>query len=203
MTSMGRQRHLATLSGLAVVSWSWSCAAPDAPAPVAAPIARREDPRVYLPPPIDGVARSGSTLGITAVVPQDDVRSAALTFLRAFIAEDIETLMGFVGESFALGTSGRVLPAQVIREAWQRQFALLDYTQFTVEEVLEHYGIEVVSFEESGSGVDRSQWLRPGDILVRFRMRITSRNRRRYFEDPMELWFRHVGGRWRIVAVGR
>jgi hypothetical protein len=33
-------------------------------------------------------------------------------------------------------------------------------------------------------------------------MRVTQRNRRRYFDDVLDLWFRRQAGRWRIVALG-
>lgn len=180
-----------------------ACASVETSASTAPPISRREDPQPYLPPPTEGPPRSGATLGVTAVVPQDDVRAAALTFMSAFVDEDIETMLGFVGENFSLGTTGRMLPRRVLEEAWRRQFSILDYTQFSLDEAIDRESMEVIPFEEHQTGPRGTQWLTEGDVLVRLRMRVTTRNRRRYFDNPTELWFRQVGGRWQIVALGR
>jgi hypothetical protein len=167
------------------------------------PVARRSDPQPYVPPPVDGPTKSGRMVGVTALVPQDDVRAAALNFLRGWINEDIEALMEFIGDDFSLGTTGRTLPRQVLREAWLRQFALLDYTQFTLDEIIDRDAFEVIPYGEQQLSGGNANWLRTGDLLVRLTMRVTRRNRRRYFDNTIELWFRQVGGRWQIVALGR
>ncbi len=197
-----RTYRICPLIALAGVILALGCGGPE-PTPVAAPVARRADPQPYLPPPTEGPTKSGVVLGVTAEASQDDVRSAARAFMRAWIHEDIDALMEYIGEDFSLGSSGRTLPRQVIQQAWQRQFALLDYTQFTLDEVLDPDGIEVIPYGEQRSSRHQASWLRPGDLLVRLRMRVTRRNRRRYFDDVIELWFRQVGGRWQIVALGR
>jgi hypothetical protein len=196
-----------------VAPWVWgpalaallsSCTpeAAQSAAPVA-PVTRRDDPQPYLPRVARGVFRTGATVGVSASMAEDDVRSSALAFMRAWLAEDIEGLMALISEDFALGAGGRSISRQVLREAWQRQFARLDFTQFTVDEVVDHDAIEVIPYDDQAQRGGPSQGvLRGGDLLVRLRMRVTQRNRRRYFEDVLELWFRRQRGRWLIVALG-
>lgn len=195
--------------------WPWACGASLAAllagcAPEAAQqpesvplVTRRDDPQPYLPPVARGAVHSGATVGVSASMAEDDVRGSALAFMRAWLAEDIEGLMDLISEDFALGAGGRSISRQVLREAWQRQFARLDFTQFTVDEVVDHDAIEVIPFDDQAQRSGPSQGvIRPGDLLVRLRMRVTQRNRRRYFEDVLELWFRRQRGRWLIVALG-
>ena len=180
------------------------CGPAAAPPPESVPLVmRRDDPQPYLPPVARGAFRSGSTMGVSASMAEDDVRASALAFMRAWLAEDIEGLMALISEDFALGAGGHSISRQVLREAWQRQFARLDFTQFTVDEVVDHDALEVIPFDQQARRTGPSQTvLRTGDLLVRLRMRVTQRNRRRYFEDVLELWFRRQRGRWLIVALG-
>jgi len=141
-------------------------------------------------------------MGVTATVAEDDVRGTALAFIRAWLAEDLDALMELISEDFSLGSGGRSISRQVLREAWQRQFARLDFTQFTVDEVVDYEQIEVIPYEERAMRGPSHGGLRSGDLLVRLRMRVTRRNRRRYFDDVLELWFRRQRGRWQIVALG-
>jgi hypothetical protein len=196
------------LAGFApVAAWAvllLSCATVAQPRPEAVSLAvRRDDPQPFLPPVTRGSLHSGATLGVSATMAEDDVRASALGFMRAWLAEDIEALMELISEEFALGAGGHSISRQVLREAWQRQFARLDFTQFSVDEVVDFDAIEVTPFEERPGSPSASQGvLRPGDLLVRLRMQVTQRNRRRYFEDVLELWFRRQRGRWLIVALG-
>lgn len=176
---------------------------PTTPPPRAAPrAARRADPQPYLPPVNRGPLRSGVTVGVTATVAEDDVRATALTFMRTWLAEDIEGLMELISEDFSLGSGGRSVSRQVLREAWQRQFSRLDFTQFAVDEVVDYDHIDVIPFEERTMRGPSHGGLRSGDLLVRLRMQVTRRNRRRYFDDVLELWFRRERSRWQIVALG-
>ncbi len=176
--------------------------------PTTTAVTRRADPQPYHPPATRGPLHSGTTVGLFAAVTEDDVRASAFTFMRAWLAEDLEGLMELMSEEFSLAAGGRTISRRVLREAWQRQFARLDFTQFTVDEVVDRDRIEVIPFDEHRSrqpqGMRRRQHrsLRTGDLLVRLRMRVTRRNRRRYFDDVLELWFRRQGSRWRIVALG-
>jgi hypothetical protein len=181
-----------------------ACAPEAAQQPEAVPlVTRRDDPQPYLPPVARGAFHSGATVGVSASMAEDDVRASALAFMRAWLAEDIEGLMDLISEDFALGAGGRSISRQVLREAWQRQFARLDFTQFTVDEVVDRDAIEVIPYDDQAQRSGPSQGvLRAGDLLVRLRMRVTQRNRRRYFEDVLELWFRRQRGRWLIVALG-
>lgn len=179
-----------------------SCTTTTAPPPAAPRASRRADPQPYLPPVTRGPLRSGVTVGVTASVAEDDVRATALTFMRAWLAEDIEALMELISDDFSLGSGGRSVSRQVLREAWQRQFARLDFTQFTVDEVVDYDHIDVIPFEERTMRGPSHGGLRSGDLLVRLRMQVTQRNRRRYFDDVLELWFRRERGRWQIVALG-
>jgi hypothetical protein len=111
-------------------------------------------------------------------------------------------MMELMSEDFMLGSSGRVIARQVLEEAWQRQFARLDYTQFSLDEVVDREQIEVIPFDEATARRPQQRGLRSGDVLVRLRMLVTQRNRRRYFDDVQQLWFRRQQGRWRIVAMG-
>jgi hypothetical protein len=122
--------------------------------------------------------------------------------MRAWLAEDIEALMELISEEFSLGSGGRSVSRQVLREAWQRQFSRLDFTQFTVDEVVDYDHIDVIPFEERTMRGPSHLGLRSGDLLVRLRMQVTRRNRRRYFDDVLELWFRRERSRWQIVALG-
>lgn len=180
------------------------CAPGAAQQPEAVPLVmRRDDPQPFLPPVARGQLRSGATVGVSASMAEDDARVAALAFMRAWLAEDLDGLMALISEDFSLGAGGRSISRQVLREAWQRQFARLDFTQFTVDEVVDHDAMEVIPYDEQARRGGPSQGvLRPGDLLVRLRMRVTQRNRRRYFEDVLELWFRRQRGRWLIVALG-
>lgn len=180
----------------------FSCASATIQTTAAPPSARRSDPQPYHPPVTRSPLHSGVTLGVTATVAEDDVRSTALSFLRSWLAEDIEALMELISEDFSLGSGGRSISRQVLREAWQRQFARLDFTQFTVDEVVDYDHIAVIPFEERTMRSPAHGGLRSGDLLVRLRMLVTQRNRRRYFDDVLDLWFRRERGRWQIVALG-
>jgi hypothetical protein len=127
-----------------------------------------------------------------------------VAFLQAWLQEDVEALMELVSGDFALAPGSRATSRRTVREAWQRQFARLDYTQFSLDDVLDPTQIEIETFEERQTRTPARQgWLQPGDRLVRLPMRVTRRNRRRYFDDTIELWFRRDSGRWQIVALGR
>lgn len=175
---------------------------PQPPPTTTVRVARRADPQPYYPPATRGPSRSGSTVGLFASVAEDDVRAAAISFMRAWLAEDVESMMELMSEDFMLGSSGRVIARRVLREAWQRQFARLDYTQFSIDEVVDRDHIEVLPFDERIARRPQQRGLRSGDLLVRLRMLVTRRNRRRYFDDMQQLWFRRQQGRWRIVAMG-
>ncbi len=166
-------------------------------------VARRSDPQPYLPPATREPLRSVATIGLYATVAEDDVRASALSFIRAWVTEDIDALMDLISDDFSLGSGGRTISRQVLREAWIRQFARLDFTQLTIDEVVDQERIEVIPYEEHGHIRMPAQGvLRTGDLLVRLRMLVTQRNRRRYFDDVVELWFRRNQGCWEIVALG-
>jgi len=189
--------------GLLGAAWLTSCGAPqDGEAPPA-PVSRRADPQPYVPPAADAPPESGHAVGVVAVGSSLDVVAAALRVVQAIIDEDIEGVMGVVADDLAIGTTGRSVPRRMLHRHFDSQFALLDYHQFTLEEVVDRDRIDVVPFESHGSAGRSGGTLREGDVLVRLNMLVTSRNRRRYFEDVYEWWFRQVGGRWRIVAWGR
>lgn len=198
MRAKDRKRLLTVLAvGLGLT------ACPSTPTPTPTVAVRRADPQPYIPPASRGPLRSGTTTGLFATMAEDDVRSAALAFLRAWIAEDVDGLMELISEDFSLGAGGRTISRRVLREAWQRQFARLDFTQFSLDEVVDHNQIEITSFDERSSHRSpQHRGLRSGDLLVRLRMQVTRRNRRRYFDDVLELWFRRQRGRWLIVALG-
>ena len=111
--------------------------------------------------------------------------------------------MSFISDDFSLGNTGRRLPRQVLQEAWQRQFSLLDYTQFTIDEIIDRDNVEVVPYDNRSADGRHDSGLHSGDLLVRLNMRVTRRNGRRYFDNVIELWFRRVEGRWQVVALGR
>jgi hypothetical protein len=146
---------------------------------------------------------AGQIVGVVAVGSSLDVVSAAFRLVQAIIDEDLEGVMAFVAEDLALGTTGRTVPGRMLQRHFESQFALLDYHQFTLEEVVDRDGVEVVPFEAHEGPTPAEGGLREGDVLVRLSMLVTSRNRRRYFEDVYEWWFRQVDGRWQIVAWGR
>ena len=193
----------ASLAAAAVLA---ACAAAPTPEPVAVGHAsRRSDPLPWIPPPVISTPESGHTVGLVASSggSPSGVVAVSLAFVRAILDEDLEGLMDFLAAELAVGTSGRTVPNRMLREHFQRQFALLDFGQFTLEEVVYRDRIEVVRFEDEESGARAGGTLREGDVLVRLNMLVTRRNRRRYFDDVMELWFRHEAGRWRVVAWGR
>jgi hypothetical protein len=197
-----KQRRVAATAAVVVVGMSGCSASMPMTAP--AVTVRRADPQPYVPPATRGPLHSGATVGLFATMAEDDVRAAALDFLQSWLTEDVDRLMELISEDFTVGaTGGRSINRRVLREAWQRQFLRLDFTQFSLEEVVDENQIEVISFDEQTTRRSpRHRGLRSGDLLVRLPMLVTRRNRRRYFEDVLELWFRRQRGRWRIVAMG-
>lgn len=192
----------ATLRALLPVALG--CGSPQAdegPRPIAS---RRSDPQPYVPPPLDGAPRSGRVVGLVAEGSRLDVVGAALAVVQAIVDEDLDVLMALVaeGQDLAVGTAGRTVPRSMLRDHFDQQFALLDFHQFTLEEVVDRERVEVVPFESPGTGTGSTGPLRTGDVLVRLQMRVTERNRRRYFEDVYEWWFRESRGRWQIVVWG-
>ena len=191
-----KQRRVAATAAVVVVGMSGCSASMPMTAP--AVTVRRADPQPYVPP------APWWPEGLFATMAEDDVRAAALDFLQSWLTEDVDRLMELISEDFTVGaTGGRSINRRVLREAWQRQFLRLDFTQFSLEEVVDENQIEVISFDEQTTRRSpRHRGLRSGDLLVRLPMLVTRRNRRRYFEDVLELWFRRQRGRWRIVAMG-
>jgi hypothetical protein len=137
---------------------------------------------------------------LVAVGSTLDVVGAALAVIQAIINEDIEGVMSAVVEELAIGSTGRTVPRSMLRRHFESQFSMLDYQQFTLEEVVDREGVEVTPYETHHAAPGGT--LQAGDVLVRLRMLVTSRNRRRYFENTYEWWFRQEGGRWQIVAWG-
>ena len=182
---------------------AFGCGGPRVTDQEAPQVTRRTDPQPYVPPATDAPPTSGQVAGVVAAGSSLDVVSAALRVIQAILDEDIDGVMSVVAEELAIGSSGRRVPRTMLQRHFESQFALLDYHQFSVDEAVDRDRIDVVPYDAHPSARRSGGTLQEGDVLVRLNMLVTRRNRRRYFEDVYEWWFRQVGGRWQIVAWGR